>query len=131
MSDVGRKHWRYAMGLNKVKPRIATAWLCIALASCTNLGSEATPQNRMAESNGMCGVLANIQCGTKTDYCKSEPGICTRVADYSGKCVARPEACTMIYDPVCGCDGATYGNACTAATNGVSVAYEGECRDGG
>ena len=47
--------------------------------------------------------------------------------DASDQCTTPLGACPEIYAPVCGCDGATYGNACEAHAACVAVLFEGEC----
>jgi hypothetical protein len=56
-------------------------------------------------------------------YCQSPPGLCGG----PGMCTPIPQFCQAIFDPVCGCDGQTYGNACYAAGAGVSIAHFGPC----
>ena len=38
------------------------------------------------------------------------------------------EKCSEIYDPVCGCDGQTYGNPCIAHNNGINHWILGDCK---
>jgi len=74
--------------------------------------------------NGECRLecLGNFVCGAG-EYCAKPDGACSA----TGLCTTRPEVCTTHIDPVCGCDGQTYQNACWAANSGVSVRHDGAC----
>lgn len=75
-----------------------------------------------------CGGIAGLQCGEK-EWCDYPDGSACGAADMTGTCKPRPDFCTKIYRPVCGCDGKTHSNRCVAETGGVDVLHEGVCSD--
>ncbi|MDG1798413.1 MAG: hypothetical protein P8H35_07585 [Flavobacteriales bacterium] len=60
--------------------------------------------------------------------CESTPIIGNCCVDSS--LISGSASCFAVYDPVCGCDGVTYGNSCVAHFSGGVTSYvAGECPD--
>jgi hypothetical protein len=75
-----------------------------------------------ADAGQLCGTIAGLKCPDGT-YCKYNKGEeCGIASDGSGTCQPRPQGCTLIFSPVCACDGKIYPSECAAASNGQDVA---------
>ena len=78
--------------------------ILILLNGCTETSNDAVKAVETAKS---------VQT-VKPEKCKVKPP-------------KEPLACTMQYEPVCGCDNKTYGNACMARGAGAPNSTPGAC----
>lgn len=73
-----------------------------------------------------CGGLSGLTC-PDGQFCDYEEGDDCGRADRTGVCRPQPTFCTRELSPVCGCDGRTHGNRCSANASGIAVDYDGAC----
>jgi hypothetical protein len=78
-----------------------------------------------AKQGEMCAGFTGVPCDAGL-WCQIRTGLC-QAADGPGSCVKVPEVCSQIFQPVCGCNGKTYGNDCERQAAKVSKAHDGAC----
>jgi YVTN family beta-propeller protein len=96
-----------------------------AIALCQQAASTGGPIPIALDCPQVCGGIIGATCDDG-EFCEFPVGTCD-VSDRQGVCVEIPVACPDNVDPVCGCDGITYGNDCEADTVGVSIDHVGPC----
>lgn len=79
-----------------------------------------------APPGGQCGGFAGIPCAGEMAFCDHPAGSC-QLADGMGECVLVSRQCDRNVDPVCGCDGVTYGNDCHRLRARVQLDHLGAC----
>ncbi len=125
-----------------MRQRLQQGFLALAMAAASSAASAQTVQHqaialcRLATDSGtpiplpfecpqVCGGITGASCDDG-EFCEFSIGTCD-ISDRQGLCAEIPVACPDVFDPVCGCDGVTYGNDCEADAVGASIAHVGPC----
>lgn len=81
---------------------------CFAAMAGANVGTG-------ADCGGGDSCTQDTDCASD-EYCNKDT-----CAAANGTCALKATLCPLIINPVCGCDGTTYNNACLASANGINV----------
>ena len=83
------------------------------------------------------GAIDAQSCSDKAPACGpglvcdlDQPGRCA-ASTAAGTCIVKPSICLAVLDPVCGCDGRTYGNDCARQVAGAQLDHRGACGGAG
>ena len=99
---------------------------CVANAAGVNVASVGACDDPIIDD--ICGGSLGLVCGDDA-FCEYADLSCGD-DQAVGTCVPKPLLCPIFPDPVCGCDGKYYNNACLANSSGVSVSDDTACLDG-
>jgi len=82
----------------------------------------------MACENGVCVEYNPGYCWYDSQCAAGQYCFYNSCAVETGKCVKIPEACPMVWDPVCSCNGKTYASLCILMSGMADLDYYGECK---
>lgn len=103
--------------------------LLIAVTLALALATLAWPAAAAAAAAHRPAGVREHRCTSQKDcvsgeYCKLDNEL---GCEGSGECAKMPQMCIEVFNPVCGCDGRSYGNPCQAAEFGSNVHFHGVC----
>ena len=98
----------------------------IAEMGLPDLGGDGGGSDMTAADLGPGACSATVPCGS-SEWCDFPAADPCGVAGGTGTCRLRPGICPLIFDPHCGCDDVTYGNACEANAAGQDTSMRGAC----